>query len=74
MQYHGAWYPHGLPKKNIESCPRIYGNYIDKPYMSGAVGFGGTIPYECTNCENVGLIDGRGLEGYEMAFESTKEE
>jgi hypothetical protein len=36
--------------------------------MSYAVGFGGTIPWHCTNCENVGLVDASELEGYSKAF------
>ena len=42
--------------------------------MSHAVGFGGTIPWECMNCGNRGLIDFGGLEGYEKAFETIKED
>lgn len=40
--------------------------------ISRAVGFGGTIPLECTNCGNTGLLGGGeirpGLEGYETTF------
>lgn len=36
------------------------------------MGFGGTIPYECTNCGNVGLIDMDRLEGYHLAFKTIK--
>lgn len=36
--------------------------------MNYAVGFGGTIPYRCTNCGNIGMIDSDGLEGYKKAF------
>lgn len=46
----------------------------NKPYMSHYMGFGGTIPHECLNCDNRGLIDFGGLEGYKMAFTTIKEE
>jgi hypothetical protein len=36
--------------------------------LSPAVGFGGTIPYECTNCNTLGLVD-MTLEGYAITFE-----
>ena len=42
--------------------------YSEIKRMSYAVGFGGTIPSECLNCDNRGLIDMDGLEGYKLAF------
>ena len=36
--------------------------------LSAAMGYGGTIPYECTNCGNRGL-DTMALEGYKVTFE-----
>jgi hypothetical protein len=66
IQRYGTYYPRGLGEKaeGIE----VLEPYRDKPYLSRAMGFGGTIPYECMNCGNIGLIDIGGLEGYQQAF------
>jgi hypothetical protein len=70
-QFYGNYYPNGLGDKVDEfgniSKP-LMEKYRNQPYMSYAMGFGGTIPWSCTNCGNVGLIDFGGLEGYEQAF------
>ncbi len=66
IQSFGKWYPNGLGDKVGDS--EILAPLRDKPYMGSTVGFGGTIPYECTNCGNIGLIDIGGLEGYKEAF------
>lgn len=63
VKLYGAWYPKGVKNMPIKH---------DKNYMARPIGFGGTIPYECLNCENRGLIDINGLEGYKKAFESIK--
>jgi len=71
IQYYGKYYPYGLGDEVDtfgELTKKIMEKYRDNPYMSNAMGFGGTIPYKCTNCGNVGLIDMGGLEEYEMAF------
>jgi hypothetical protein len=48
---------------------QAYGKWSNRTdNMSHAIGFGGTIPYECTNCGNRGL-DYYPLEGYEVTFE-----
>ena len=60
VRYFGVWYPQGL-KENENS------NHKDKPLMSHAVGFGGTIPYRCLNCGNIGLD--MNFEGYKRSFE-----
>lgn len=52
VQFYGDW------KQNNDKNDR----------MSYAIGFGGTIPYNCTNCGNQGMIDIDGLEGYKKAF------
>jgi len=70
VQFYGNYYPHGLGDK-IDSfgiARPIMEKYRNAPRMSYAIGFGGTIPWECTNCGNTGLIDFGGLEGYKMAF------
>lgn len=66
IQRYGIYYPKGLGGKAEEI--KALEKYRDKPYLSRAVGFGGTIPYECINCGNIGLIDSGGLEGYPQAF------
>lgn len=65
---YGVWYPDGLgdEAKYVKSLQE----YRNKEYMSYRVGFGGTIPYECLNCGNQGLVDFGGLEGYQKAFET----
>jgi hypothetical protein len=66
VQHYGKYYPKGLQGKHKDID--VLTKYQDKPYMSHAMGFGGTIPHECLNCGNVGLIDFGGLEGYEQGF------
>lgn len=70
IQYAGTLYPNGLPKKIILKNKMIYGKYANRCHRFPAVGFGGTIPWECTSCHEKGLIgEGEiGLEGYLMLF------
>lgn len=71
VKFYGNWYPNGLGDEADSPYLREYlGEYRDKPYMSGAVGFGGVVPWQCTNCGNKGLINIGGLEGYRKAFET----
>lgn len=72
IQHYARYYPNGIREKadGITSLEK----YRNRPYMSRAMGFGGTIPHRCMNCGNVGLIDFGGLEGYKEAFRSIKEE
>ncbi len=70
IRYYGKYYPVGL-KSN---AGQFLEKYKNSPYMSRAVGFGGTIPWECTKCGNKGLIDIGGLECYKKAFESIKKD
>lgn len=69
---YGEYYPKGVGTlaDEIQSFEEVR----NKPYMSHYMGFGGTIPHECLNCGNRGLIDFGGLEGYKMAFQTFKEE
>jgi len=71
IQFYGNYSPYGLGDK-IDTFGDIskplMEKYRNQPYMSYAMGFGGTIPYECTNCDHTGLIDFGGLEGYKQAF------
>lgn len=73
LQYGGTYYPHGLQKEEkdvIESLRDIN----DVSCFSHAIGFGGTIPYQCLNCDERGLIsDGSPymLEGYVNKFTYT---
>ena len=78
VKYYGTWYPNGIPlPENYDQLTDIskkyFGKQRDKPYMSSAIGPGGTIPWECLNCGNIGLIDIKGLEGYGKAFETIKD-
>lgn len=66
IKFYGSWYPQGL--KEESSGYEFLQEYKNKPFMSHAMGFGGTIPHQCLNCGNTGLIDMNGLEGYEKAF------
>jgi hypothetical protein len=68
IQIYGLYHPKGLG----ENASSYYQNYKDSPYMEGVMGPGGTIPHECINCGNQGLIDFGGLEGFEKAFDSIK--
>ena len=70
IKFYGNYFPSGLKDQADEFLQK----YKNSPYMSRAVGFGGTIPWECMNCGNRGLIDFGGLEGYEKAFETIKED
>lgn len=69
VQYYGDYYPMGTGNR-LSKLDLPFDK--DVPKMSHAVGFGGTIPHECLNCGNVGLIDGDGLEGYKKAFTTDK--
>ncbi|MBL4952198.1 hypothetical protein JK635_08245 [Neobacillus sp. YIM B02564] len=71
VKFYGRYYPRGVGEK--ADTIKSYEPYRKKPYMSPAVGFGGTIPHECLNCGNRGLIDFGGLEGYKKAFTTIKE-
>jgi hypothetical protein len=64
---YGVWYPQGLGDEvgNSEALAK----YRNKEFMSHILGPGGTIPYECLNCGNKGLVDIDGLEGFRKAFE-----
>lgn len=66
IRSYGTLYPKGLgdEAKGILSLQE----YKDKQFFSHTMGFGGTIPWECTNCGNVGLEDFDGLEGYRKTF------
>ena len=70
IKSYGKYYPIGLKDK----ADKFLQKYKNSPYMSRTVGFGGTIPWQCTNCGNIGLINCNGLEGYKKAFEIIKEE
>lgn len=77
VQSYGRWYFRGLGSAvdefKSERIKNIYEKYRMEPYMSAAGGWGGTIPWECMNCGNTGLIDFGGLECYKQAFETIKE-
>lgn len=70
VQVYGDYYPQGVGALADNFPP--YEMYRNNPYMSHSMGFGGTIPYECLNCGNIGLIDFGGLEGYTRAFKTIK--
>lgn len=76
VKFYGTWHPNGIGNKvdvfKSDFVKNSMEKYRDNPKMSYAGGFGGTIPYLCTNCNNIGLIDSDGLEGYEKAFETIK--
>lgn len=75
VKSYGTYYPIGLGNRidELKENTRIFQEpYRNKPKMSKAVGFGGTVPYKCLNCGNTGLIDIGGLELLEKAFESFK--
>lgn len=71
VQHYGNYFPDGIGDiaDNIES----YEKYRNTPQMGHAIGLGGTIPHQCLNCGNAGLVDFGGLEGYPMAFQTIKE-
>ncbi|PLS18884.1 hypothetical protein CVD28_00340 [Bacillus sp. M6-12] len=66
IQHYGKYYPKGVGELADEI--KVYEDVRNKPYMSRSMGFGGTIPHECMNCGNIGLIDFGGLEGYDQGF------
>ena len=70
IQSYGIWNSNGIGDK--ADIFKFMEKYRDNPHMSYTGGFGGTIPWECMNCGNVGLIDFGGLEGYDKAFETIK--
>lgn len=70
IQHYGHYYPTGVGELADEIS--VYEDVRNKPYMAPAMGFGGTIPFKCLNCGNLGLIDYGGLEGYRKAFETIK--
>ncbi|MFD0050057.1 hypothetical protein ACFVHQ_12070 [Actinomycetes bacterium NPDC127524] len=72
VQPYGRYFPHGVGE--LADQHKIFEGVRDEPYMSHASGFGGTLPYRCLNCGNIGLIDIAGLEGYKQAFKSIKTE
>ena len=57
-----------MPESLIDKNPELYGKYYNKEHLFNSIGFGGTIPYVCPNCGNIGLIN-CSLEGYDNAFE-----
>jgi hypothetical protein len=73
VEYFGRWHPKGMGDKvdeiKTEEFKKIIEKYRDNPHMSNAMGYGGTIPYECTNCGNRGLVDIE-LEGYKKTFKT----
>ena len=73
VEYYGTYYPQGIQNKlndKSEFVQKLYADKKNKPYMSPAIGFGGTIPCECLNCGEQGLIDIDMLEGYKKLFET----
>lgn len=72
IQSYGHWYENGLGDK--ANGLYVLEKYRDKPFMSHTMGFGGTIPWECINCGDIGLIDFGGLEGYKQAFKTIGKE
>lgn len=69
IQHYGDYYPKGVGVM-ADQHP-VFSDVRSSPYMSHAMGFGGTIPLQCLNCDNIGLLNQSGLEGYKLAFEST---
>lgn len=72
IQYQGHLYENGFSKEKIEKYPELYGKYWNKTINMGAIGYGGTIPWECCNCHTQGLV-GMCLETYENMFEEINE-
>lgn len=70
IQHYGNYFPKGVGA--LADGIKSFEDVRNKPYLSPAMGFGGTIPYRCMNCNSMGLIDFGGLEGYKMAFETIK--
>jgi len=71
VQFYGQWYPNGLGD-DARKVPELQ-KYRDNFFMNPTCSFGGIMPWECTNCDNYGLIDFVSLEGYVMAFETTRD-
>lgn len=71
IQAYAEWCPNGLGDE-VEDSESL-APYRDKPFMNHMMGFGGTIPHECMNCGNIGLIDIDELECYKKIFETIKE-
>jgi hypothetical protein len=69
---YGHWYPNGMGDRALK-LPSVYHKYKDQPKMSQMMGPGGTIPHECLNCGNVGLIN-MSMECINKGFETIKEE
>ena len=76
VRSYGTYCPGGIPGFDDMKAiaKKIYEKYENSPYMFSTIGFGGTIPYECLNCGNTGLIDAGGLEGYDKSFETISKE
>ena len=78
VQSYGKWHPKGLgnevDKFESDYFKSMFEKYRDNAYMSRACGWGGTVPWKCMNCGNIGLIDFGGLECYKQAFETVKED
>lgn len=72
VQRYGKYYPDGMKEDTPNS--KVYEKHRDKPYLSRTGGFGGTIPHQCLNCGNTGLINHIGLEGLKKAFETINED
>ena len=70
VKYYGDYYPNGVG--DLADELEVLKEVKNKPYMSRAMGFGGTIPHKCLNCGNIGLIDTDGLEGIQQGFRSIK--
>ncbi|MFF2876373.1 hypothetical protein ACFVR2_08635 [Gottfriedia sp. NPDC057991] len=68
VQSYGKYYPNGVGE--LADKIKSYEVVRDKPYLSQTIGLGGTIPFKCLNCGNVGLIDYGGIEGYKQAFKT----
>ena len=69
----GQWCPDGLGDEVTNSISPAKKRHKETAFMNHYYGFGGTLPWECTNCSNTGLIDHGGLEGYSKAFETIPE-
>lgn len=72
VKAYGVFYPRGVG--DLADNVAIYEKHRNTPYLSHNLGFGGTIPYRCTNCKNCGLIGDIALEGYEPTFSKIEED
>ena len=70
VQSYGKYYPEGVGE--LADKYKSFESVKDKPYLSAAMGFGGTIPWRCLNCGNTGLADQSGLEGFKQAFQTIR--